>query len=267
VTAANKPSSPNSIGVFDSGVGGLSVLDALRRRMPQASLSYVGDVAYAPYGERAIDEILARIHRVVAHLVASGARIVVVACNTATVLGIASLRERWPDVKFIGVEPGVKPAAALTRNSRIAIMATSATARSPRLRDLIAAHAASLQVHIEACAGLASVIERSVDDDAAVRDVLTPHIANLRAADVDTVVLGCTHYPFVSDMVQAMLGASVTLVDTACAVAERVAFIRGSTVDGTAQLHVATTGAATVMNALLLRCAHLERVPIARLSI
>ena len=261
------PSSHSSIGVFDSGVGGLSVLDALRRRMPHASLRYVGDVAHAPYGERAIDEILARSHRIVAHLVASGTRIVVVACNTATVLGIASLRERWPDVDFIGVEPGVKPAAALTRSGRIAIMATSATARSSRLRHLIAAHAANLQVHIEACPGLASAIESSGRDDAAVRDVLAIHMANLRSADVDTVVLGCTHYPFVADMVQAMLGPTVTLVDTSSAVAERVAFIAGDAFDGPADLHVATTGTAKVMSALLLRCAHLERVPIARLSI
>ena len=267
VTAASTPSSHSSIGVFDSGVGGLSVLDALRRRMPQASLRYVGDVAHAPYGERAIDEILARVHRVVAHLVASGTRIIVVACNTATVLGIGSLRERWPDVNFIGVEPGVKPAAALTRSGRIAIMATSATARSSRLRHLIAAHAANLQVHIEACPGLAGAIERGECDDAEVRDVLAPHIASLRAADVDTVVLGCTHYPFVSDLVQAMLGASVTLVDTSRAVAERVAFIGSDAMAGPAQLHVATTGAATVMSALLLRCAHLERVQIAQLSI
>jgi len=267
VTAANTPSFNKSIGVFDSGVGGLSVLDALRRRMPLASLRYVGDVAHAPYGERAVDDIVARTHRIVEHLVASGTRIIVVACNTATVLGIASLRERWPDVNFIGVEPGVKPAAALTRSGRIAIMTTSATARSSRLRHLIAAHAARVQVHIEACPDLAGAIESSGRDDNVIRDVLVPHIANLRAADVDTVALGCTHYPFVAQMLQAMLGPKVTLVDTSGAVAERVAFIAGDSFDGAAELHVATTGSAAVMSAILLRCAHLERVPIARVSI
>lgn len=258
----------SSIGVFDSGVGGLSVLDALRRRMPDASLTYLGDVAHAPYGERSVEHVLERAHRIVGHLVASGARIVVVACNTATVLGIASLRAHWPDVTFIGVEPGVKPAAATTRSGRIAVMATTATARSARLRHLIDTHAAHLQVHIEACPGLARAIEQCAHDDAAMHAALAPHIANLRAAEVDTVVLGCTHYAFIADVVQATLGPEVTLVDTAHAVAERAAFIRGKPLDeGPARLTIATTGGSATMAVLLPRCGHLEPTPIVRLSI
>ena len=138
------------------------MLDALRRRLPRASLVYIGDVAYASYGERAVSDVIERSHRVVEHLAGLGVRIVVVACNTATVLAIQSLRQRWPEMDFVGVEPGVKPAVAATRTRRIAIMATPATAAGVHLRHLVDEFASGVHVHIEPCPGLAAAIERGV---------------------------------------------------------------------------------------------------------
>lgn len=259
--------SRTTIGVFDSGVGGLSVLDALRHRLPRAALCYLGDVAYAPYGERSDDAITSRCDRIVHHLVERGARIVVVACNTATVLTIATLRARFPDIAFVGVEPGVKPAAAQSRARRIAVMATPATSRSARLRHLIDAHAAGVQTHVEPCPGLADAIERGFVDGPELRALLQPHVDRVRASGADTVVLGCTHYPFAAELLQSMLGPAVTLLDTAAAVATRVAAVCGDPGAGDARLDVASTGATEAMRMLLARCRHLEDVTVETLSI
>ncbi len=121
---------------------------------------YVGDVAHSPYGERPTAEVVERAKRITAWLVQRGARTIVVACNTATVLAIESLRSQWPTVVFVGVEPGIKPATALTRTGRIAVMTTPTTAKSERLRTLIDSHASTCHVHVQACVGLASAIER-----------------------------------------------------------------------------------------------------------
>ena len=254
------------IGVFDSGVGGLSVLNALRRRLPHAPLVYVGDVAHAPYGERDVAEVIERCHRIVAHLAALGARVIVVACNTATVLGIDAMRQRWPALRFVGVEPGVKPAVTATRTGRIAVMATPATAASARLRYLIDAFAHSVHVHVEACPGLAAAIERGVHEGPELDAILASSCINVRAAEVDTVVLGCTHYPFVANAIQTLLGDEISLIDTATAVAERAATVWSADVDQ-ASLRVLSTAAVRTMAALLERCHDLEHVRVEPLSI
>jgi glutamate racemase len=250
------------IGVFDSGVGGLSVLRSLRARLPATPMVYIGDVSHAPYGERAAQEVIARSDRIVAELVRMGAGIIVVACNTATVLGIATLRARWPALTVVGVEPGVKPAAVQSRRGRIAVMATPATAVSARLRHLIDTHAAHVHVHVEACPGLADAIESGMPDGPSLSALLAPRCDAVRAADVDTVVLGCTHYPFVAGAIQRLLGPGVGLVDTASAIAQRVVMLCG---DGTRDepavaLRVFSTGATRPMNELLARCAEFDRV-------
>ncbi|MEP7298090.1 MAG: glutamate racemase [Burkholderiales bacterium] len=265
MTPANT-SSP-LIGAFDSGVGGLTVLDALRRRLPQAQFVYLGDVACAPYGEREPADVVDRCHRIVAHLASLGARLIVVACNTATVTAIAELRRRWPDLRFVGVEPGVKPAAMHSRSRRIAVMATPATAASPRLRDLIAKFANDVHVHVQPCPGLAALIEDGVHGGSALHATLAPLCDAIRRADVDTVVLGCTHYPFAADAIRALLGPQVTLVDTATAVAERVATVHSQTEGSLPGLRVISTGDSGAMALLLSRCHHLEQVTIERASI
>ncbi len=220
--------------------------------MPQLPLIYVGDVAYSPYGERPARDVVERAWRITAWLIAQGVRTIVVACNTATVLAIETLRSQWPETVFVGVEPGIKPAVALTRNGRMAVMTTPATAKSERLRDLIDQHASSVHVHVQACDGLASAIERGELEGDALRRVLQPHIEAIRLAHVDTVVLGCTHYPFVERTLRELLGDEVVLVDTAAAVAERIASL--ATVKGTGSTAVHTrvlsTGATLTMHHL-----------------
>lgn len=258
------------IGVFDSGVGGLSILRALRERLPIASMLYVGDVAHAPYGDRSADQVLERSLRVVEWLASQGATMIVVACNTATVLAIEALRARWPKLVFVGVEPGVKPAAASSRTRRIAVMTTAATASSERLRHLIARYADDAHVHVQPCPGLADAIERGELRGSALLDVLAPHCDRIRAANVDTVVLGCTHYPFVENSIRALLGSEITLIDTATAIAERSASLWEQLLpvfDGSPTVRVLSTGATGTMQRLLAECPGLDHIEVEVLTI
>ena len=239
-------SHPPLVGVFDSGVGGLSVLKALHAPLPAHALLYVADSAHAPYGERSDDYISQRTHRIASHLLAEGAGLLVIACNTATAVAVASLRERWPQVPIVAVEPGIKPAVALTRNGHIGVMATPATLRSEKFRTLLTAHGAAQEVHLQPCPGLAGQIEQGVNDDPALLALIDQFTQPLKAAGVDTVVLGCTHYPFVREQIQAALGPEVSLGDTAEAVArqaQRLLAARGETGTPTTRtVRLQTTG-------------------------
>lgn len=216
-TAAPRP----RIGVFDSGVGGLSVLRALQRYLPSATLLYAADSGHAPYGERDPDFVASRASTLAAHLIHQGAQLLVVACNTATAAAIDRLRVEHPHLPIVGVEPGLKPAIALTRNRRIGVMATQATLESPRFRRLLATYADGFCVHLQACIGLASAIESFPPGSDEVMALVDRHTAPLRLAGVDTVVLGCTHYPFAASSIADALGPQITLVDTSDAVARQ----------------------------------------------
>jgi len=213
---------PPLIGVFDSGVGGLSVLKALHQQLPANDLLYVADSGNAPYGERSDEFITERTHRVASHLLAQGAQLLVLACNTATAVSAASLRERWPGLSIVAVEPGIKPAVVASRNGRIGVMATPATLRSDKFQRLAQTHGSDVDIHLQPCPGLAGQIERLEAESPALLDLIEKFTSPLRNAGVDTVVLGCTHYPFVAQQIQAALGADVTLIDTADAVARQV---------------------------------------------
>lgn len=215
------------IGVFDSGVGGLSVLKALHQQLPAHDLLYVADSGHAPYGERSDEFITARTHRIASHLLAQGAGLLVIACNTATAVAAASLRQRWPELPIVAVEPGIKPAVGLTRNGHIGVMATPATLRSDKFRRLLTAHGAGIEVHLQACPGLAGLIEHGNSQDPALLALIDQFSLPLKQAGVDTVVLGCTHYPFVAAQIQAAFGNGVQLVDTADAVARQASRLLG----------------------------------------
>lgn len=221
-------SAPPHIGVFDSGIGGLSVLRALRQRLPRARLLYVADSGHAPYGERDAAFVIERARVLTRHLLDQGAQLIVIACNTATAAAAATLRDEHPALPFVGVEPGLKPAIALTRNRRIGVMATRGTLASEKFRQLVAAHGQGVSLHLQACPGLARALEGGNADSTEVRDLIARHTAPLRAAGVDTVVLGCTHYPFAAAGIQAALGPDVRLVDTADAVARRTETLLGA---------------------------------------
>jgi glutamate racemase len=232
------------IGVFDSGVGGLSILRALRAALPDAPLLYVADSAHAPYGERADAYVLERSQRIASHLVGHGAVGLVIACNTATAIAVRALRSALPDLPIVGVEPGLKPAVAATRNGRIGVMATPATLASEKFQALMRAQPAGVTIVPRPCPGLARLIEAGDLDAPVLLAAIHEHAAALRAAGVDTVVLGCTHYPFVRHHIERAMGAQVQLVDTADAVARHATrLLRDrlpSVTAATVQLH--TTG-------------------------
>lgn len=209
------------IGVFDSGVGGLSVLKALRSSLPGVGFHYVADSGHAPYGPRTTEEILARSLAIGAHLIASGAALIVVACNTATAHAVAALRARWPELPIVGIEPGIKPAVQATRNGRIAVMATQATVESERYRQLIATHGGDVKVHSQACPGLVDRIETGQLDDPELQALLQRYCDQVRDSGADTVLLGCTHFPFIQDRIERQLGPTVTVLNTEGAVARQ----------------------------------------------
>jgi glutamate racemase len=214
---------PVRVGVFDSGVGGLSVLRALREQLPGAALHYVADAGHAPYGERSDEHVVTRSRRVTSHLIDGGAQLIVIACNTATAVAGQLLREAWPLMPIVGVEPGIKPALLATRNGRIGVMATRATLGSEKFKRLAAALGMSEALHLRACDGLAAAVEQGQFDAPAMLALVETHCAPLRERGVDTVVLGCTHYSFVRQQIQAAMGAAVQIVDTAEAVARHAA--------------------------------------------
>lgn len=210
-----------TVGVFDSGVGGLSVLPSLRRSLPRARLVYAADSAHAPYGERDEAWLQDRSLRIAHFLRSRGAALLVVACNTATAAALPLLRARHLDCAIVGIEPGIKPAVAQSASRRIGVMATQATLRSQRFSRLLAEYAGGAQVTAQGCTGLALAIERG--DEARIEALVDQHTAPLRKARVDTVVLGCTHYAFARRWIESAMGPGVTLVDTADAVARRAA--------------------------------------------
>jgi len=207
------------VGVFDSGVGGLSILRALRAHLPHAALLYVADSANAPYGEKSEDFIIGRSLHIAAFLVSQGAQVLVVACNTATAAAVHALRQAHPHLPIVGIEPGVKPAVAASRLKKVGVMATPGTLASAKFARLVAAHEADAEIVLQPCPGLAAAIETGELDSPTVRELVTTFTRPLKAAGVDTVVLGCTHYPFVAPLIVAEMGEGVQLVDTAEAVA------------------------------------------------
>jgi glutamate racemase len=210
------------IGVFDSGVGGLSVLPSLRAALPGARLLYVADSGHAPYGERSEAFIAGRALHIAGFLRAQGAQLLVVACNTATAAAVEALRQAHPDVPIVGIEPGVKPAVALTRSGHVGVMATTGTLSSRKFQRLLAAQPDGARIHLQPCPGLALAIERGDLQSAELQAVVRRHCAPLREAGCDVVVLGCTHYPVAAPLIREAL-PGVTLVDTAEAVARQTA--------------------------------------------
>jgi glutamate racemase len=209
------------VGVFDSGVGGLSVLQVLRAHLRHTPLIYVADSAHAPYGERPESFVIERSSYIAQHLIEQGANLLVMACNTATAAAVAHLRARWPHVGLVGIEPGIKPAVKISPNGRIGVMATPLLLRSEKFNRLLNQHRGQAQWHLQPCPGLAALIEQGNLNDPALVSLIKVFCEPLKQAGVDTVVLGCTHYPFVRQHIQVALGGQVQLIDTADAVARQ----------------------------------------------
>ncbi|MDI9333520.1 MAG: glutamate racemase [Cytophagales bacterium] len=215
-----------TIGIFDSGIGGLSILQALRALMPAQDYIYLADSAYAPYGERDAEYVLTRSRTCVQALLDEGCGMIVIACNTATALAGRALRNEYPVLPIVGIEPAIKPAAALTRNGHVGVLATQGTLASSKFLTLLdAVKAAKPQVHIHPFAphGLALAIETQ---DAAQIERLSSAacqamLGTPSGMGCDTVVLGCTHYPLIRAVLASKLGTGVQLIDPADAVAQQ----------------------------------------------
>lgn len=239
------------IGIFDSGLGGLSVLAAIARALPEADLVYVADTAHVPYGEKSDAFIRSRVLAIGDHLVERGCRLIVVACNTATAAAIIELRQRHPQVPIVGVEPGVKPAALSSESGHIAVLATEATARSERLARLIRDHAGAVKVSVEPCPGWATRVEMLDFDGAAFIAEIERKLAPLLAAGADRIVLGCTHYSFLVPLLLPVVGHQATLVDVADAVARQVTRLASSMDRGSSKLDLLATARPDRLHAAL----------------
>lgn len=213
---------PAPIGVFDSGLGGLSVLREIRALLPQESLLYLADSKYAPYGEKPESFVEARTLQACEWLLAQGCKALVIACNTATGHAVELLRQTLP-VPIIGVEPGLKPAAAASRSKVVGVLATANTLKSAKFARLLASLDGESQFICEAGLGLVPLIEQGDIDGPDIRGRLNNYLTPMLEAGADTLVLGCTHYPFLSDTIRGMVGDQLALVDTGSAIARQLA--------------------------------------------
>ena len=202
-----------SIGVFDSGVGGISVLRELVKEMPQEDFLYFGDSIHAPYGTKPVEEIRALTIEHVESLLAQGAKGIVVACNTATSAAVAVLRQMYPQVPLVGIEPALKPAVLQHPNGRIIVMATPMTIRQEKFRNLLPQYEDQAQVVPLGCPGLMEYIEKGDLAGEDLIEYLEQLLAQWKKEQIDGVVLGCTHYPFARDAIQKVLGAHVAIYD------------------------------------------------------
>ncbi len=226
MSAAEAGVDQRPIGVFDSGVGGLSVLIELRRLLPAEDLVYFADTGHCPYGPRPAVEIQALSEQAGAFLRAQGAKALVVACNTASAAGLDPLRARHePAVPVIGLVPAVKPAVALTRSGVIGVLATPGTLRGALLRDVIAQWATPVGVRVvcDPGVGLVEAVEADARDAPATYAILRAALGPMQAADVDVVVLGCTHYPFLQAQIAAVADPGLRMVDSGQGVARQTA--------------------------------------------
>jgi glutamate racemase len=228
------------IGVFDSGLGGLSVLAAIAHALPRADLVYLADSAHVPYGDKPDSFITGRVLTIGRHLAASGCNLLVVACNTATTTAIQTLRDHLTHIPVVGVEPGIKPAAQSSLTRHIAVLATEATARSQRLRQLVEHHADGTRVDIVPCPGWATHIETLQPETPAFRAEITDKIEALLAAGADRIVLGCTHYAFLTPVIAPLLAGRAELIDVSAAIARQVVRLGGERA-GHAVLHLQAT--------------------------
>ncbi len=211
----------NPIGVFDSGVGGLSVLREIRRELPGEHLLYVADSGHAPYGDKPAELIQARAAAIVEFLVSRHAKAIVVACNTATGVAIRMLRARF-SLPIIAMEPAVKPAVTHTKSGVIAVLATSRTIASENFAKLHERFGANVQILMQACPGLVEQVEAGELSGEKTRALIERYVAPLLAQGADTIVLGCTHYPFLAALIREIAGPAVTIIDPSAAIAREL---------------------------------------------
>lgn len=214
-------SQKNAIGIFDSGVGGLSVLREIRKQIPDSPIIYFADQTHVPYGSRDLEEVYSLSKVITQFLLSLGAGIIVVACNTASAAALYPLREEFPDIPFVGMEPAVKPAAEKTHTGRVGVLATPATFQGKLYNSVVERFAKNVKIYQNTCSGLVQEIEKGNFSGIETRDILENALFPMLENKIDSVVLGCTHYPFVIPLIKEIVGPEVTVIDPAPAVAKQ----------------------------------------------
>ncbi len=208
--------------MFDSGVGGLAVLREVRALLPDEDIIYFADNGFFPYGARPRAEVMARARTITSMLLDEGAKLIVVACNTATSAAIAQLRAEWPHVPFVGTEPALKPAAARTLAGRVALLVTPGTARGEKLAALIDRYGAEVHVETVEAPGLAALVEAGEVASDAARGAVRGYVARVKSTGADVLVLGCTHYAFLRPLFEEEAGDGLAVIEPSAAVAGQV---------------------------------------------
>jgi glutamate racemase len=215
------PSQTSPIGIFDSGIGGISVLRAIREQMPEESIIYFGDQGHIPYGPRSMEQIQGFSEAVAYFLLEQDVKIIVVACNAASAAALKYLRQKLPDVQIVGMEPAVKPAAEYTHTGKVGVLATPATFQGALYASVVERFANGVELFQDACPGLVQQIEQGNLHGKETRRILEEALLPMLEKNIDTVVLGCTHYPFVIPLIQRIVGQNVRVIDPAPAVARQ----------------------------------------------
>jgi glutamate racemase len=212
---------PNPIGVFDSGVGGLSVLQHIRADLPQENLLYIADSRYIPYGDKSKDFIEQRSIALTRFCLEKGVKAIVVACNTATAAAISTLRSMF-SLPIVGMEPAVKPAVEATKSGIIGVLATTGTLESSKFGELLHRYGKGAEVIIQPCQGLVEQVERAELSSETTRTLVKNYLSPLLERGVDTIVLGCTHYAFLTSLIRELVGQNVSIIDTGPAVSRQL---------------------------------------------
>lgn len=245
----------NPTGVFDSGVGGLSVLRAMRELMPNEEIIFFGDQAHVPYGPRPMEQVRDFSKAITQFLLDEGAKLIVVACNTASAAALTYLRQTFPEMRFVGMEPAVKPAAETTRSGVVGVLATPATFQGALYASVVERFANGVELLQSTCLGLVQEIEKGNLTGRETRRILESALHPMLEKNIDTVVLGCTHYPFVIPLIKQIAGKKVRVIDPAPAVAKQVERLLGADgirkQTGQGSIRFLTSGDATIFQSLL----------------
>jgi glutamate racemase len=237
------PPSSRPIGVFDSGVGGLSIARQMRAQLPAEDLLYFADQAHVPYGPRPREEVLAFSEAITRYLLGRGADLIVVACNTASAAALKHLRATFGEVPFVGMEPAVKPAAATSRSRVVGVLATPATFQGELYASVVERFGQGVRIINQTVPGLVERIEAGDLDSPATVDLIRRALAPILEGGADTIVLACTHYPFVIPVISRLAGPSIAVIDPAPAIARQAARLRQASARG----HLERSGALTLV--------------------
>ena len=253
---ANRSSDPRPIGMLDSGVGGLSVLREVRRLLPSESVIYVADQGHLPYGPRPRDEIRSFTTGIVRFLIDQRCKLIVIACNAANAAALHHVRGVFPDVPIVGMEPAIKPAAEHTQSGVIGVITTKATYQGELFASVLDRFAQGVKVETQVCPELVTLVEHGAPDSPEARAVIGSYLAPLKAAGIDELVLGCTHFPFLESQLRAQLGPHVEIIDPAPAVARQVARVLdqrnlANSTNSRGTVRYITTGRAATLQHLL----------------